>query len=207
MYFSEAKTSNSAHRVICGLTERAEQEQSRKRIFERHQRLPPKPGYLWQVETGYFRTLTLTESGDIKTLGVWGAGDIIGIPLQRNYPFQIESLTNAKASLIPDKSTSGTHCLLSYLQQTEFLLTIQHQTLARERLILLLEWLGDRFGFQCDLGTTIPLRMTHQEISETIGSTRVTVTRMLKGLKDEGFFVWSQQQCVLLRDRPHALNS
>lgn len=206
MSLSESKSSNSTHRQIFGVPEKYVQEVSWKRTFKRHEILPPKPDYLWQVKKGYLRTLTMTEGGSIKTLGIWGAGDIIGVSLDRNYPFQIESLTTGETSLIPNKSISSTQWLLSYLQQTELLLTIQYQSVVRDRLIMLLEWLGDRFGYQCDIGTRIPLRMTHQEISETINSTRVTVTRMLRDLKGEGFFLWSQQQCVLLKGQTRSLN-
>ncbi len=201
MVFSPSKSSSPTSRHIRTLSERVNPDLSRIRTFYRHQTVTLKTGYLWQVKDGYFRTLTLTEGGDIKTLGIWGEGDIIGLPLQRNYPFQIESLSTAKASLIQDKSIFGGQWLVSYLQQTESLLTIQYQNLVRDRLVLLLEWLGNRFGYQCDRGTTIALKMTHQEMSEAINSTRVTVTRMLKELEDDGFIGWSQRQCVLLRDR------
>ena len=173
-------------------------EKSRLHTFYRHQMIALKPGYLWQLEEGYFRTIALNESGDVKTLGIWGAGDIVGIPIHRNYPFQIESLSTAKAFLIHDKSIFGGQWLVSYLKQTESLLMIQYQNLVRDRLILLLEWLEERFGHQSDRGRTIAIRLTHQEISEAINSTRVTVTRVLKELEEEGFLEWSKRQCVLL---------
>lgn len=204
---SRSTTSRSVSRHPRTLVDRAKQGQSRVRTFYRHQTVAVKAGCLWQVNEGYFRTMTLTESGDIKTLGIWGAGDAIGLPFRRNYPFQIECLTTSKATLIQDQSVFGGQWLVSYLQQTESLLTIQYQNLVRDRLVLLLEWLGDRFGYQCERGTTIALRMTHQELSEAINSTRVTVTRVLKELEDDGFLGWSQRQCVLLSDRPHRLHS
>ncbi|MGK7910273.1 MAG: Crp/Fnr family transcriptional regulator [Synechococcus sp.] len=199
MLLSPSTSSSSIDRHIHNLPERSNHERSRMRTFYRHQTVALKTGYLWQVEEGYFRTLTLTESGDIKTLGIWGTGDIIGIPLRRNYPFQIECLTTSKAFLIQDKSIFGGQWLVSYLQQTESLLAIQYQNLVRDRLILFLEWLGERFGYECERGTKIALRMTHQEISEAINSTRVTVTRMLRELEEDGFLGWSQRQCVLLK--------
>ena len=205
MLLSPSTPSSSASRPIRTLPKNYDSDLSRVSKFYRHQTVPLKTGHLWQVKDGYFRTLTLTESGDIKTLGIWGSGDIIGLPLQRNYPFQIESLTTSKATLIQDKSVFCGQWLVSYLQQTELLLTIQYQNLVRDRLVLLLEWLGSRFGYQCERGTKIALRMTHQELSEAINSTRVTVTRMLRELEEEGFLGWSQRQCVLLH--PHQLQS
>lgn len=44
----------------------------------------------------------------------------------------------------------------------------------------------------------IGLRLTHQEIAEVLGTTRVTVTRLLNQFEKKGIIGWSQQHCVLL---------
>ncbi|MEM9568673.1 MAG: hypothetical protein AAF974_10235, partial [Cyanobacteria bacterium P01_E01_bin.34] len=66
MYFSKSSAFDSNYRQIGDLTEIDRPEQRPNHIFERHQILPPKPGHLWQVEKGFFRTFTFSESGDIK---------------------------------------------------------------------------------------------------------------------------------------------
>lgn len=43
------------------------------------------------------------------------------------------------------------------------------------------------------------LRLTHQEISESIGITRVTVTRLLKSLERDGFIQWNTQEKVVFQ--------
>ena len=42
------------------------------------------------------------------------------------------------------------------------------------------------FGVASEKGITIDLRLSHQAIAEAIGSTRVTITRLLGDLKDSG---------------------
>ena len=42
-----------------------------------------------------------------------------------------------------------------------------------------LEWLDKRFGEDVENGRLLNLRLTHQDIAETLGTTRVTVTRIL----------------------------
>ena len=173
-------------------------ETRRPQTFARHDTISLKEGHVWRVEEGYLRTITMSENGDVRTLGIWGTGDIIGIPLNRNYPFQIECLTTTRASLIPDNTIFGGKWMVSHLQQTESLLTIQYQGLVKDRLLLFLQWLGDRFGQPTPDGTPIGILLTHQEISEAINSTRVTVTRTLNALEQAGYLGWSRRMCVLL---------
>jgi CRP/FNR family transcriptional regulator len=42
------------------------------------------------------------------------------------------------------------------------------------------------FGVPSQDGITIDLRLSHQAIAEAIGSTRVTITRLLGDLRNEG---------------------
>jgi CRP/FNR family transcriptional regulator, global nitrogen regulator len=42
------------------------------------------------------------------------------------------------------------------------------------------------FGVPSQEGITIDLRLSHQAIAEAIGSTRVTITRLLGDLRQEG---------------------
>ncbi|MGL5194687.1 MAG: helix-turn-helix domain-containing protein, partial [Chroococcales cyanobacterium] len=52
----------------------------------------------------------------------------------------------------------------------------------------LLEWLSAEFGHPIDnnQGRLLNLRMTHQDFADTIGSSRVTITRLLSHFEREG---------------------
>jgi CRP/FNR family transcriptional regulator len=50
---------------------------------------------------------------------------------------------------------------------------------------LLLSWCNDR-GKPSDSGTRVQLLMTHEDISQLIGTSRETVTRLLKEFRDKG---------------------
>ena len=166
--------------------------------YYRHDILKLDSESICQIEDGYARTITLSEDGNISTLGIWGPGDFLGIPIRRNYPFQIEFISQAKVVFFKgDSNFSNHHCLVDHLQQVEALLNIQYQSLVRERLLLFLSWLGDRFGYRVSDGIAIGLRLTHQEISESINSTRVTVTRALKDLEKDGSISWTGRVCVI----------
>jgi len=59
-------------------------------------------------------------------------------------------------------------------------------------------------------GELIDLRLTHQGIAEAIGSTRVTVTRLLKELESERKILRQQRHYIVICDREaldHSQNS
>ncbi len=112
----------------------------------------------------------------------------MGQPLSRIQPYQMECLTAVRVSErrlhygLPYELQDW----LSYAQRHEELLSILHCRQAPQRLLQLLEWLSQRFGRTVKQGQLIDLRLTHQELVETIGTTRVTVTRLLRQLEQEG---------------------
>lgn len=89
--------------------------------------------------------------------------------------------------------------MLSHIQQTEELLRIIHCRQVECRLLQFLKWLARRFGREVAQGQLIDLPLTHHEIAQDIGTTRVTVTRLLKRLKQEKKIIWSAQRCILLK--------
>ncbi len=74
--------------------------------------------------------------------------------------------------------------LSSRILQTEMMVeTLAHRDMG-SRLVSFLLILCRDFGLPNNDGITIDLRLSHQAIAEAIGSTRVTVTRLLGDLKD-----------------------
>ena len=63
---------------------------------------------------------------------------------------------------------------------------------------MLLGWLAEKYGEVGDRGCVLDLRLTHQAIAEMIGSSRVTVTRLLNVFEDEGKLQKLGQQKLLL---------
>lgn len=53
--------------------------------FARRDFLPTRD--VWQIETGVVRTQTVLEDGNSITLGLWGAGDIVGKVLCNANPY------------------------------------------------------------------------------------------------------------------------
>lgn len=66
-------------------------------------------------------------------------------------------------------------------------------------LLKLLNWLANRFGQDANQGRLIDLRLTHQDLSELLGTTRVTVTRALDQLEQQGFIQRLSLQRIVLQ--------
>lgn len=60
-------------------------------------------------------------------------------------------------------------------------------------------WLAQKFGCEVNQGKLITLRSTHQEIAETIGMNRFTVTRLLNQFKRDGMIRRYRQYLIVLR--------
>jgi len=91
--------------------------------------------------------------------------------------------------------------LSSRILQTETMIeTLTHRDMS-SRLVSFLMVLCRDFGVASEKGITIDLRLSHQAIAEAIGSTRVTITRLLGDLKDSGLLSIERKKIAkLLQD-------
>ena len=168
--------------------------------FSRYDCLPCRQDVLWSIEWGIVRTITWNEEGGIIILGYWGNSDIVGQPLSGIYPYQIECLTSVEATSIPVNEWCGVlDKIMSHSRQTEELFSIVRSERVYNRLDKLLVWLGNKFGCQVSQGILIDLRLTHQNLAELIGTTRVTVTKLLKELEAQGKIIRQQRHYIILR--------
>ncbi|MGD1861760.1 MAG: Crp/Fnr family transcriptional regulator [Leptolyngbyaceae cyanobacterium] len=168
--------------------------------FRRREYMPLREGVLWQIRVGIVRLLTIGEEGSLITLGFWGAGDLVGHPLARIQPCQIECLTNVEAMRLEIGQCGNLQqVMLTHIAQMQELIRIRHGQIAK-RLQLLLTWLATKFGSPTEQGHLINLRLTHQQIAEAIGTSRVTVTRLLLELERNNCIGYSGQQCIILHD-------
>ncbi|MBE9095222.1 Crp/Fnr family transcriptional regulator [Tychonema sp. LEGE 07203] len=174
----------------------------RHQTFSPRQLVPVPSKGLLRIERGAVRTVTWGDRGTAITLGYWGVGDAVGHSLSGVQPYQIECKTHVEMSYIPanlcDRSLDE---IFAHVQQTqEFFCMLRTESL-RDRLLQLLVLLGKKFGRQVAQGLLIDLRLTHQEISESLGITRITVTRLMCRLEEEGIIDRSRPQYIVLTSR------
>ncbi|BAY12372.1 Crp/Fnr family transcriptional regulator [Calothrix sp. NIES-2098] len=169
-----------------------------QRLFARREVIPPRNEVLWRIERGAVRTLTWSEDGTFITLGYWGPGDIIGYPLSKVKPYQIESLTSVEVSILPPHLWyQDINALVSHIQQAEELLSIVHRKPIALRLWQFLIWLSEKFGREVEDGKLLDLNLTHQEIAEVLNTTRVTVTRLLQQFEEAGQILRKKRRMIL----------
>jgi CRP-like cAMP-binding protein len=72
------------------------------------------------------------------------------------------------------------------MRQSEALLAIAGLRRVDERLQELLKLLAKEMGESTDGGTRLKVRLTHQMLASAIGTTRVTITRLLGDFQAQG---------------------
>jgi CRP-like cAMP-binding protein len=172
----------------------------------------PSGDRLWRIEQGTVRTFSINPDGTLVPLGFWGPGEVLGSMLSSLNSYHMECLTPVQAHLLPtlDSVSSMAEARRSHTIQLEALLQIAHQRQVKDRLFELLQFLADRFGPQLNgpqphnkfnhgkpLSRSVALALTHQDMADAIGSSRVTVTRTLQVLREEGKINWSGRRYQL----------
>ncbi len=102
---------------------------------------------------------------------------------QENY--QLECLTSVTASPLLAENCPDL-VLLAQIHQLQELLIIRNCKRIEEMLLKLLTWLDQRFGDAGAAGLILKTFLTHQDLAETLNTTRVTITRSLKQLERQG---------------------
>ena len=173
-----------------------------RQTFTRRSLLPLKQDCLWQIATGVVRTLTWLENGNLVNLGLWGPGDIVGRALSNADPLQIECLTPVEVTMLPASNWhQATEALILHIQRSGELIEILHCRQAEVSLLRLFAWLAKRFGQEVEKGKLIDLRLTHQDLAELVGLTRVTVTRLLNDFEKQGMIQRKERQSIIFHEQ------
>ena len=167
-------------------------------LFSRDRLLPVVPDLLWRIQRGIVCTQTWNEEGKPIVLGYWGQGDVVGQPLTRMQVFEIRCLTTVEASILHQEEwQQALDRVLQQAQQTEQLLSIMLCQDASQRLWQFLVFLSQKLGREVESGIALDIALTHQDIANAIGATRVTVTRMLQHFEAEGKLRREKRQLIL----------
>lgn len=160
---------------------------SKLQSFSPGEKMPLQPNAFWLLKRGAIKTMTWDEEGTVVNLGYWGVNDVVGQPLSQVEPYQVFCLTYVEAVCIPSKQSSAiADAIYQHLKQTQELLCIVRSERMHQRLIKILVWLSQKFGRRVEQGQLIDIRLTHQELAEVTGATRVTITRLLNQFEQQG---------------------
>lgn len=169
------------------------------------------PDELLVVCRGVVQLGTLYDSGDEALLGLACPSMPFGLPLSSIRPYQASALTDVDLMRLtlteveqsPMLAQGIFRHLTRRLKQTEAVLAMVGYRRVEDRLRHLLLLLKQEVGQpETKHGTRLGVRLTHQQLANAIGTTRVTVTRLLSQLQEEGWLTIDSNRHIILP--PHA---
>ncbi|MEM9164009.1 MAG: Crp/Fnr family transcriptional regulator [Cyanobacteria bacterium P01_F01_bin.4] len=178
-----------------------------KVTFKRRETLPLQGRSLWKIHEGFVRIITWDEEGYVIPVSFWGPGSWVGAELILMHPYEIQCITSVSAERINNLLQLPPNMMVDQTHQALALLRILHCRHVDCRLLQFICWLADRFGHPVPEGRLLPLKMTHQELADAIGTTRVTITRFLKQFEIDGLMQWSGKSRVVYGSTLHRIHA
>lgn len=173
--------------------------------------IPLRPNELLIVCRGVVQLFTIQQDGSETLLGLAGPSMPVGLPLTVVDPYWASTLTDVDVLPLAMAEIESSPILMAgicrhmmlRLQQSEAWLAISGKRLVADRLRQLLLLIAQDFGQVEPCGVRIPVRLTHHQLATAIGTTRVTVTRLLKDFKAEGWLQTQQRYLILQIEQLH----
>ena len=158
---------------------------------------------------GVVQLYTIQQDGSETLLGLAGPSMPIGLPLTIVDPYWATALTDVDVLPLQITEVESSPLLMAgicrhmmlRLQQSEAWLAIAGKRLVADRLRQLLLLIAQEFGDVEPCGVRVPVRLTHHQLATAIGTTRVTVTRLLKDFKNEGWLQTQQRYLIVQFDQ------
>ena len=170
-----------------------------------------RPNYLYLVYRGVVQLHTIHPDGSESIVGLCGPTTAFSNTFTHIDPYWATALTEVdllplsvdEVELSPTLIAGLFPQVVRRLQQTEAWLSIAGKRLVADRLKCLLVQIAQDFGQVSTKGVQINIRLTHHQLATIIGTTRVTVTRLLKDFRNEGWLDVQKRQIIL---SPEAAN-
>lgn len=166
--------------------------------------------HLWFVVRGMVKLGALTIHGDELMLGLAGPNEPFGEPLSNLDTYEARALADCDLLCLScDEIAQAPHLAVAVLQglgaryrQSEALLALLGLRRIEDRVRGFLELLANDYGQPCDQGLRLDLRLTHQEIANALSTTRVTVTRALGSLREQGWLQLDSHRRLVISHLP-----
>ncbi len=155
------------------------------------------------IESGLVMLSTDNPSEGEYSVGILGPGMVFGLAIADVGCQAVALVPTRLRALTSNTQTAAdidllNHALTARLRHTHALLAVANQRPVMRRFCSLLDLLGQYLGRRTPQGLLIDVRLTHQQLATLIGSTRVTITRMLGELKERGKVSQLENQRLLL---------
>jgi CRP-like cAMP-binding protein len=178
-----------------------------KRSYCKGEIIPLEPSCLWLVSQGLVKLSTMSETGEEVLIGLAGPSMPFGSSMTSLLTYQATALTKEVHLVsipLSELAASPRLCqallpqINQRLRQTESLLAISGKRQVQERLYHLLLLLKREIGQPVAQGTCLGVRLTHQDLADACCTTRVTITRLLGKLQQQGMITWDSNHHIIL---------
>lgn len=162
------------------------------------------PNVLYFCLEGIVLLRTLHVSGDEGMLELITPGLVFGLPLV-SVSMTAVALSEVRLKAIdllylkrfPQLAQQLVYPLIDGLRSSHAFLAVSNQRRVHERFSAFLSLLAKQVGHRTEQGTLIDIRLTHQQIANAIGATRVTVTRLINDYRHRGLVKTDFQQILI----------
>ena len=169
-------------------------------------RVPMLRHHVWLVARGMVKLSSMNEQGEDVLLGLAGPNEPFGEPLSNLDLYEATTLSDCDLLCLsmdeiqqtPHLASTLMLALISRTRQSEALIALLGLRRVEDRVRGFLELLAEEYGQPCEDGLRLNLRLTHQDIAGALSTTRVTVTRVLGLLKEEGWLKLSSQRQLVI---------
>lgn len=165
---------------------------------------------IWLVVRGMVKLGAITIHGDDLLLGLAGPNEPFGESLTDVQAFEARTLCATDLLCLsceeirqdPALAYAMLQAVTARHRQSQALLALLALRRVEERVRGFLELLAAEYGQPCDEGLRLDLRLTHQDLASALSTTRVTVTRVIGLLREEGWLLIDRQRRLVLRPLP-----
>jgi CRP-like cAMP-binding protein len=171
--------------------------------------IPLFPEGVWQVTQGLVQLSANYEDGEQVLFGWAAAGALFGTPSSDTLDYQAIALSPVHLRWLRLDEIEGSMRLSQMLlpqlakrlHQAELLLIVNGRRHTIDRLRGLLSLLGLELGEPLPNGQTrIAYKLTHQQLASAIGTTRVTVSRMMAQFQAKGYITLDKHRHPILEN-------
>ncbi|AHJ28054.1 PAS domain-containing protein [Nodularia spumigena] len=166
------------------------------------------PLVVWYVRQGLVKLNTFCETGEEILIGLATQDMVFGSNMTSLPIYQATALCDVELSSIYVAEIAVnpmlSHILLpkinQRLQQTESFLVIAGKRRVEERLYHLLQLLKQQIGEPVPEGIRLSVRLTHEDIASACCTTRVTITRLMGKLQQQGLISFDSKKYIILKE-------
>ncbi|MEA5533918.1 Crp/Fnr family transcriptional regulator [Crocosphaera sp. XPORK-15E] len=183
-------------------------EGGRLHFYDRGENIPLVSDGIWQVYRGITQLSQLSPHGEEILLGWAQPSTLFGLWLTQMESYQAKALSDVYLKWYPvDEIQNSSQLsqmaltqLVRRMRQTEALLAIAGLKRVEDRLQQLLYLLKQELGEPVKEGTRLGVRLTHQNLASAIGTTRVTVTRLLGDFQRQGWLSFDGDRHIIIAE-------